>query len=165
MLWLQILIVSSTAMLFAVALVLWRRHAAATSSTPPTERRKILAALALLAIGAVFWLVTEVDMPSVVNMQSAWPLSILLGLLAVLVAARPRTGRLVILVTAVVAPVLAIAGLALIDAVRSGVPDESFGKLAIVAVMGTAVAYTAPAVVTSALLRPRAARAAIVPPG
>ncbi|MEI8239143.1 MAG: hypothetical protein WCI22_06940, partial [Actinomycetota bacterium] len=106
MLWPQILIVGSIAMLFGVALILWRRHAA-TSSTPRNERKKTLAALALLAVGAVFWLATEVDMPSTVNTQSTWPLSILLGLLAVLVAARPRTGRLVVLVPAVAAPVLA----------------------------------------------------------
>jgi hypothetical protein len=110
-------------------------------------------------------LVTEVDMPSTVNKQSTWSLSILLGLLAVLVAARPRTGRLVVLVTAVAAPVLAIVGMALIYALGSGVSGESFGKMAIVAVMGTAAAYSAPAVVTAALLRPGAARAAIVSPG
>ena len=169
MLWPQILIVGSIAMLFGVALILWRRHAA-TSSTPRNERKKTLAALALLAVGAVFWLATEVDMPSTVNTQSTWPLSILLGLLAVLVAARPRTGRLVVLVTAVAAPVLALVGMALIYALGSGVSDgdgatESFATMAMVVVMGTAAAYTAPAVVTAALLRPRAAKAAVVSAG
>ena len=169
MLWLQILIVGSIAMLFGVALILWRRHAA-TSSMPPTERRKILGALGLLALGAMFWLATDVDMPSTVNTQSTWSLSILLGLLAVLVAARPRTGRLVVLVTAVAAPVLAIVGLALIYALGSGVSDgkggtESFATMAMVVVMGTAAAYTASALVTASLLRPRAARAALASPG
>ncbi len=166
MLWLQILVIGSTAMLFAAALVLSLSRPA-TSAAPPTDRRKLLAALALLAVGAVFWMVTEVDMPSTLDNQSAWPLSILLGLLAVLVAARPRTGRLVVLVTAVAAPVLAIIGMALIYTVGSGVSDgegatESFATMALVAVVGTAAAYTAPAVVTAALLRPGAASATVI---
>jgi peptidoglycan/LPS O-acetylase OafA/YrhL len=168
MLWLQILIVGSIAVLFGVALILRFRHAAATSSTPRTERRRILAALALLAVGAVFWLAISQDNET--DMPWTWSLSILLGLLAVLVAARPRTGSLVVVVTAVAAPVLAVVGMALIYALGSGVSDgeggtESFATMAMVSVMGAAAAYSAPAVATAALLRPGAARAAVASPG
>jgi hypothetical protein len=143
-------------------------NAATTSSTPRTERRKILAALVLLAACAVFWL--DISRNSEVDMPWTWSLSILLGLLAVLVAARPRTGRIVFLVTAVAAPVLAVVGMALIYALGSGVSDgeggtESFATMAMVSVMGAAAAYSAPAVVTAVLLRPGAAKAAVVSPG
>jgi hypothetical protein len=129
-------------------------NAATTSSTPRTERRKILAALVLLAACAVFWL--DISRNSEVDMPWTWSLSILLGLLAVLVAARPRTGRIVFLVTAVAAPVLAVVGMALIYALGSGVSDgeggtESFATMAMVSVMGAAAAYSAPAVVTAVL--------------
>ncbi|CAB4363689.1 MAG: hypothetical protein F2681_05360 [Actinobacteria bacterium] len=164
MLWLQILIIASVAMLFAVALVLSLRRPT-TSSAPPTDRRRLLAALALLAVGAGVWLATEVNMPPTLNKQSTWPLSLLLGLLAVLVAARPRTGRMVMLVSAVAAPVLAIVGMALIYTFGSGVSNdgssEPFAAMAMVAVIGAAAAYTAPAVATAALLRPRAAMTAV----
>ncbi|MEI8239463.1 MAG: DUF2510 domain-containing protein, partial [Actinomycetota bacterium] len=65
---------------------------------------------------------------------------------------------------------LALVGMALIYALGSGVSDgdgatESFATMAMVVVMGTAAAYTAPAVVTAALLRPRAAKAAVVSAG
>ena len=168
MLWLQIVIVGSIVVLFGVALILRLRHAAATSSTPRTERRKVLAALALLAGGAVFWLAISQD--NEVDMPWTWSLSILLGLLAVLAAARPRTGSLFVLVTAVAAPVLAVVGMAMIYALGSGVSDgeggtETFATMAMVAVMGTAAAYSAPAVATAALLRPGAARAAVASPG
>jgi hypothetical protein len=168
MLWLQILIVGSIAVLFAVALVLRLRHAAATSSAPRTERRKILAAIGMLAVGAAFWL--SISRDDAVDMPWTWSLSIVLGLLAVLAAARPRTGSLVVLVTAVAAPVLALVGMASIYALGSGVSDgaggtESFATMAMVSVTGAAAAYSAPAAVTAALLRPGVPKAAVGAPG
>lgn len=146
MLWLQILVVGSTAVLFGVALIVWRK----------------------LAVGAVFWLAISRD--NEVDMSWTWSLSVLLGLLAVLAATRPRTGSLVVLVTALAAPVLAAVGMALVYALGSGVSNgaggtESFATMAMVSVMGTAGAYSAPAVLTAVLLHRGATRAAVISPG
>ena len=168
MLWLQILIVGLVVVQFAVALIVWRRLAVTTSTTPRAERRKVLAALVLLALGAVFWLV--ISQNNEVEMSWTWSLSILLGALAVVVAARRRAGSLIVLVTSVAAPVLAAVAMALIYALGSGVSDgeggiESFATMATVSVMGAAVAYSAPAVVTALLLRTGDARAGVISPG
>jgi hypothetical protein len=64
----------------------------------------------------------------------------------------------------------AVVGMALIYALGSGVSDgaggtEAFATMAMVSVMGTAAAYTAPALATAALLRPGASKSAAAPPG
>jgi hypothetical protein len=166
--WSEVLVLVTVVVLFGVALAVSLRRGAAVSGTAPIERKKVLAALGLLAAGAAFWLSisrdTEVDMPW------TWSLSILLGLLAVLVAARPRAGGRGVLLSAVAAPVIAVVGMALIYALGTGVSDgaggtEPFATMAMVSVMGSAAAYTAPAVATAALLRPGTPKDAGAPPG
>ena len=168
MLWSEVLVLTTVVVLFGVALAASLRRAAAASETPPIARKRVLAAIGLLAAGAAFWLSisrdTEVDMPW------TWSLSILLGLLATLVAAQPRAGGRGVLASAIAAPVLAVVGMALIYALGSGVSDgeggtESFATMAMVSVWGSAIAYTAPALATAALLRPGAPNDAAAPPG
>lgn len=163
MLWLEALVLATIVVPFGVALAVWLRHGATTSPMADVERKQVLAAIGLLAAGSAFWLMIsrneEMDMPW------TWSLSILLGLLAMLAIARPRAGGVVVLMSAVAAPVVAVVGMALIYVLGSGVSDESFATMAMVSAWGSLWAYTAPAVATAALLRPRPSKPDAAPPG
>jgi cytochrome bd-type quinol oxidase subunit 2 len=168
MLWSEVVVLATVVVLFGAGFAVSLRRGAAVVETAHIERQQVLAALGLLAAGAAFWLSisrnTEVDMPW------TWSLSILLGLLAVLVAARPRAGGRGVLLSAVAAPVIAVVGMALIYALGTGVSDgaggtEPFATMAMVSVMGSAAAYTGPALATAALLRPGVPKDAGAPPG
>lgn len=168
MVWSEVAVLATVVVLFGAGFAVSLRRGASTFETAHIERKKVLAALGLLAVGAAFWLDisrnTEVDMPW------TWSLSILLGLLAVLVAARPRAGGRVVLLSAVAAPVVAVAGMALIYAFGTGVSDgaggsEPFATMVMVMVVGSTSTYLGPALGTALLLRPGAPKDAGAPPG
>ena len=168
MLWLDALVLAAIMAPFGVALAVWLRHGATTSPMADVERKQVLGAIGLLAVGSVFWLMISRD--EEMDMPWTWLVSILLGFLAVLATARPRAGGVVVVISALSAPVFAVAGMALIYALGSGVSDgaggtEPFATMAMVSVMGAVAAYTAPAVATAALLRPRPSKPDAAPPG
>lgn len=154
--WWEILILGSVVVLFGVAISLFFGRATEPSAEARTQRKRVLVALGLLAAGALFWLTISRD--AELDLPWSWSVSVLLGLLAVLVAVRPRAGGRLLFVSALVAPALALLGMALIYALGSGVSDgaggtEPFATMAMVSVIASVTAYATPAVVTAALLR------------
>ncbi len=117
---------------------------------------RLFVGLPFLAVGGLFWFAlsgnTETDLPW------TWMVGVTLGIIAVVAVIDTGRAALGLVVTAAAFPIIAVAILGGLYLFGSGVDDgaggqEPFMTMAGVALMGSLMAYTLPALVTWVVMR------------